>query len=79
MGIKKMLMKKMMERQLKNAPAGQRDMLMAMLDKNPDLFMKIAEETQKRVKAGENQMAAMMAVSKKYEAELKALAHGLQK
>lgn len=74
MGIKSMMMKKLMERQLKDVPAAQRDQLMAMVEKNPDLFMKIAEETKARVKNGANQMSAMMAVSKKYEKELRALA-----
>ena len=74
-----MMMKKMMERQLKDVPPQQRDQLMAMVEQNPDLFMKIAEETKKRVKNGENQMAAMMAVSKKYEAELKQLAMNQQR
>jgi len=68
--FKKFLLKKMMKSQLKDMPKDQADMLMGMVEKNPDLFMKIAKETQELIKEGKDQMVATMEVSKKYEKEL---------
>ncbi len=59
-----------MASQLKNMPKDQADMLAAMVEKDPELFMKIAKETQELVKGGKDQMNAMMEVSKKYRNEL---------
>lgn len=71
--FKKFLMKKMMQSQLKNLPKDQADMIGAMVEKDPELFMKIAKETQQLVKGGKDQMVAMMEVSKKYQKELQRL------
>ena len=46
---------------------------MTMLEKDPDLFMKIAEEMQAEMNKGKNQMAAAMAVMPKYQEKLKTL------
>ncbi len=64
------MLKKLMASQLKNMPKDQADMLAAMVEKDPELFMKIAKETQELVKGGKDQMNAMMEVSKKYRNEL---------
>lgn len=71
--FKKFLMKKMMQSQLKNMPKDQAEMLTSMVEKNPELFMKIAKETQELVKGGRDQMSAMMEVGKKYQKELQQL------
>lgn len=56
-------------------PKDQAEMLERMVEKNPDLFIKMAKETQELVKKqGKDQMSAMMEVSKKYEKELRQLA-----
>ncbi len=70
---KNFMMKKLLERQLKNAPADQREMIMTLLEKNPALFEKIAKEMQTEMKSGKDQMAAAMKVMPKYQAELRAL------
>jgi hypothetical protein len=49
------------------------DMILDMMEKNPELFKKIAEEIKERVDKGEDQATVSMEVMKKYEAELKAL------
>ena len=67
---KNFMMKKLLERQLKNAPAEQREMILTMLDKNPELFEKIALEMQAEMKKGKDQMSAAMKVMPKYQAEL---------
>jgi len=55
-------------------PAAQQEQIMAIVQKNPDLFKKIGEEVDRRVKkGGENQMKATMEVMKKYRSELQAL------
>jgi hypothetical protein len=44
MGVKDFLMKKLAERQLKDLPADQREIIMRLLENNPDLFMKMSKE-----------------------------------
>ncbi len=51
---------------------------MALVQKNPDLFKKIGEEVDRRVKkGGEPQMKATMEVMKKYRNELAELQQSL--
>ncbi len=66
------LLKKMLR--MKGVPEAQIDMFIKMMEKNPDLFKKIAEEVQAKVKSGMSEQAASMEVMKKYESELKKLA-----
>ncbi len=54
-------------------PESQIDMVITMMEKNPELFKKIAEEIQAKIKGGTEQQAASMEVMQKYEAELKKL------
>jgi DNA-binding phage protein len=52
----------------------QQEQIMGLVQKNPELFKKIGEEVDRRVKkGGEPQMKATMEVMKKYRAELQAL------
>lgn len=72
--LKNFFTRQLLKHQLKNVPEGQREQIMAMMEKNPDLFKKIAEEVDRRVKkGGEDQMKASMEVMRKYQAELQAL------
>ncbi len=72
MGIKDFLVKKVAERQLKDMPQQQRDMIMKLLENNPDLFMKMSKEVEHKIKKeGKDQMLAMMEVGKKYQKELR--------
>ncbi len=73
MSIKTFFMKKMLASQLKGVPQEEQDKLFQMIEKNPDLFQKIALETQEEIKRGSDQMTVTMKVAKKYENELKAL------
>lgn len=62
----------MAERQLKDMPKEQQEMIMKLMENNPDLFAKIAKETEHKVKKeGKSQMVAMMEVGKKYQSELR--------
>lgn len=69
--MKNFLLRQVAKFKLKNVPEGQREQIMGMLEKDPELMKKIGEEIDRRVKkGGENQMKATMEVMKKYRAEL---------
>lgn len=67
-----------MERQMKNLPKDQRDKMMSAIEKNPELFEKIAKETQQKIKEGKGQTAASMEVMRKYQNELRDALGGQQ-
>lgn len=69
--FKNFILKKMLRTQ--GVPEAQIDMVIAMMEKDPELFKKIAEEIQVKIKAGADQQAAAMEVFKKYEKDIKAL------
>ncbi|MDA8597053.1 hypothetical protein N9L26_01810 [Candidatus Pacebacteria bacterium] len=69
--VKNYALKKLLERQLKDAPPEQKEMIMGLMEKNPKLMEQIALEMQAEMKAnGNNQMAAAMKVLPKYQKEL---------
>ena len=68
--VKNFAMRKMLDKQLKNAPPEQRDMIMGLMEKNPEVFEKMAKEIQAEMKKGSNQTAAAMKVLPKYQNEL---------
>ncbi len=63
----------MLSSQMKGVPQADQDKVLAMLQKNPELFQKIAADVQDEMKKGKNQMSATMEVVKRYESELKSL------
>ncbi len=67
------LVKKLLQSKMKDVPQEDQEKIFAMLEKNPGLFQKIAEESQEEMKKGKSQMDAVMSVMKKYEGELKKL------
>lgn len=67
------LLKTMLKKQMKNVPVEQQEQIFAMIEKNPDFFMKIAQEAQEKIKGGMAQQDAMMAVMKSHESELKSI------
>ncbi|KND47330.1 MAG: hypothetical protein AB199_02795 [Parcubacteria bacterium C7867-004] len=72
--IQQFLIKQALKMKMKDVPEAQREQILALVEKNPDLFKKIGEEVDNRVKkGGENQMKATMEVMKKYRAELSGL------
>lgn len=58
---------------LKDVPESQREMMTALISKNPELFKQIGEEIERRKKGGESEMKAAMEVMKKYRAEISVL------
>lgn len=69
--VKNFAFKKLIDSQMKDAPADQKAMIMEMLEKDPKTFEKIAKEMQAELKNnGNNQMAAAMKVLPKYQKEI---------
>ncbi|MFA7201872.1 MAG: hypothetical protein WC099_02675 [Candidatus Paceibacterota bacterium] len=72
--------RKILESQLKNIPADQREKIISAFEKDPELFKKIASEIEAEVKSGTNQMTAAARVAEKYKTEVQALmSHGENK
>ena len=65
------IMKAMFKKQMKGVPEAEQEKLFAMIEKNPDFFMKIGTEIQEKTKGGMSQQEAMMAVMKAHETDLK--------
>ena len=65
------LLKKMLRKQ--GVPEPQIDMFIKMMEKDPELFKSIAEETKAKMDAGQDQQTASIEVMKKYESELRKL------
>ena len=72
--FKNFLMKQMIKRQMKDVPQAEQDRVLAIVENNPDLFMKIAHDVQEKVKGGMSQQQAMMMVMKANETELRKIA-----
>lgn len=62
----------MMRSQLSKLPPDQRALFEKLIDNNPDLLMKIAEDLQAELKKNKDQMSAMMAVMEKHKAAIQA-------
>ena len=58
---------------MKDVPEAERERMLALMENNPDFFKKISEEVQKKVKAGQSEMAATMVVMREHQAELQKL------
>jgi hypothetical protein len=71
--IKEFFLKQALKHGTKNLPKDQADMLMAAVEKNPELFEKIAKEIEVVKKSGKPEMYAALDVMKKYQKELQEL------
>jgi hypothetical protein len=63
-----------MKWKMKGVSPAQQEQILALVEKDPELFKRIGEEVERRKKGGETEMKATMEVMKKYRAELSALA-----
>lgn len=68
--LKEFLLKKMIKSQLKGVPEAEVDRIIMLVEKNPELFKKIGDEIQAKIKGGRTQMAASMEVMRAHQAEL---------
>lgn len=68
--IKEFLLKQAVKHGTKDLPKEQQEMLNAAVEKNPELFTKIAKEIEELKKSGKPEMYAALDVMKKYQKEL---------
>lgn len=59
--------------QLRNVPQEAREVVETMMEKNPELLLKIASEVQDEMKSGKGQEEALMAVATRHKEELKGI------
>lgn len=71
--LKDWLMRKMVASKMKDVPKEQQEQMIALVQKNPEFFQKIAQEIQAKVSGGKDQMAATMEVMQAHQEELKQL------
>lgn len=64
------VMKQMIKRQVKDMPKEQQDMIMSLVEHNPELLKTISTEIQAKVKKGIDQQSAMMQVMMDHKTEL---------
>ncbi len=70
---KKVEMPNKMHESMKSMPKEQQEMLRIAVEKNPELFSKIAKEIEQVKKTGKPEMYAALDVMKKYQKELQSL------
>lgn len=70
MGIQDFFMRKMIESKMKDVPKEEQERILNLIQKNPELFKKIAEEIQTEMSKGKDQMQASMEVMMKYKDEV---------
>lgn len=73
MSIRDFFVKQAVKRGTKNLPKDQAEMLQRAVEKDPELFGKIAKEIEALKKSGKPEMYASLDVMKKYQKELQAL------
>jgi UDP-glucose 6-dehydrogenase len=71
--IKEFFLKQAVKYGTKNLPKDQQEILQRAVEKNPELFTKIAKEIDELKKAGKPEMYAALDVMKKYQKELQAI------
>ena len=71
--IKEFFLKQAVKYGAKDLPKDQQEMLKFAVDKDPELFTKIAKEIEALKKAGKPEMYAALDVMKKYQPQLQAL------
>lgn len=68
--FKEFLLKQMIKRQMKGLPENEIDRIVGIVAKNPEIFKKIGDEIQAKVKSGRSEQAAAMEVMRAHQAEL---------
>jgi len=71
--IKEFFLKQAVKHGTKNLPKDQQEALQLAVEKNPELFTKIAKEIEALKKQGKPEMYASLDVMKKYQKELQEL------
>jgi len=71
--FKDFLLRQTMKVKMKDVPEAERERVLAMMEKDPELFKKINDEVKKKIKAGQSEMAATMVVMRQHQAEIQKL------
>lgn len=71
--LKKLFLKKMLDKQLAGVPEEQKEKIIDAFSKNPQLFETIAKEIKTAVDEGKDQMTATQEVVAKYQNQLQGL------
>lgn len=74
--FKDFFLRQTLKAKMKGVPEAERERLLELINKNPELFKKIGEEIKKRVKSGQSETAATMVVMREHQAELQKLVGG---
>ena len=69
--FKDFLLKQMLKKQLAGMPQAEQDRIIKLVKENPELFKKIGDEIQAKIKQGKNQMTASIEVMKAHQDELR--------
>lgn len=78
MGVKDFLARKMLERQMKDLPPEQKEVMIKAITENPEFFETIAKEIKAKTKEGKSEMTATMEVMRKHQGELQKIMGGGQ-
>ena len=70
MGIKDFIFRQMLKSKLKELPESQQEVIMALVEKNPELFKEIGEAIKRKTKAGMSENAATMQVMREYQGRI---------
>lgn len=73
MSIQGLLLNQYAKWKMRGVPKEDRERMVALVSKDPELFKKMGEEIERRKKGGKSEMKANMEVVKKYRAELSTL------
>lgn len=71
--VKNFAVRKLIEKQMRNAPPAQRQLIMTLLEKDPKLFETIAKEVKAEMKNGASELSATMKVMGKHQEKLRGL------
>ena len=78
MGVKDFIARKMLEKQMKNLPKEQQEVMIKVITENPEFFEGIAKEIKQKTKEGKSEMTATMEVMRKHQSELQKIMGGGQ-
>ena len=76
MGIKDFFIKQMLKQKMKGVPEAQQEMMLGLVEENPDFFKMIGDEVEKRKKSGQDEMTATMQVMREHQAEFQRIMTG---
>ena len=71
--FKQLILRKLIQSKLKGVPQEQQDVILDALEKDPELFMRLAKEVETKTKSGMSQMDAAQKVFSAHQEELKRL------